>query len=77
MTYAKQNGEKDFADKVQTQKHWNMNDLTKQPNYRKDFKPISRWSEEHKSYATDDEKRLFERIITGGYDKVQAEKVRE
>jgi hypothetical protein len=36
-----------------------MNDLTKQPAYMKDFKPIQRWSEEHKSYASDSEQRLF------------------
>lgn len=59
MTYEKQKGEKDFPDKVNVQKHWNMNTLTKQTAYMKDFKPIQRWSEEHKSYASDSEQRLF------------------
>lgn len=77
MTYDKQKGEKDFADKPTQQKHWNMHNLTKQNTHRKDFKPIQRWSEEHKSYATDSEQRLFEKIVAQGTGAEIREKERE
>jgi hypothetical protein len=77
MTYDKQKGEKDFADKPTQQKHWNMHNLTKQDAHKKDFTPIQRWSEEHKSYATDSEQRLFEKIVSQGTGAEIREKERE
>lgn len=54
-----------------------MNDLTKQAEYRADFKPVQRWSEEHKSYQSDSYNRLFDNIVSGGHQKVEYEKERE
>jgi len=54
-----------------------MNKLTNQDNYKKDYKPIQRWSQEHKSYATDDEQRFFAKVVSTGNRQVEIEKERE
>jgi len=46
-------------------------------DYRKDYKPNARWSEEHKSYQHDSYTRFFANVVRDGYQFEDNEKNRE
>lgn len=50
--------------------------MTKENEYRKDFKVTQRWSENHKSYEHDSTNRYFDNIVTKGYTKEDIEAMR-
>lgn len=74
--YCAKAGDKDFPDKVNTQKHWDNSKMTKENEYRRDFKIAQRWSEEHKSYQHDSVNRYFDNIVNEGNFKEEVEAYR-
>ena len=50
--------------------------MTKENEYKRDFKVAQRWSEEHKSYQHDSINRHFENIVTGGLTNEEIEAYR-
>jgi uncharacterized HAD superfamily protein len=51
--------------------------MTKDNEYRRDFKVAQRWSEEHKTYTHDSINRHFENIVNEGLTKEEIEAYRQ
>lgn len=51
--------------------------MTKDNEYRKDFKVTQRWSEEHKSYQHDSVNRHFDNVVADGHYKEDVEAYRQ